>query len=383
MTVAEQLALPGQAAAPAGDIDLAGMYLMHHAFRRDLDLFAAATGATPEHDRACWARLAARWALLADVLHKHHRGEDEGLWPLLRERATGSDAPAVLDAMADEHERIDPLLAACADGLATMAAGGDGADRERLHTNTSALREALGAHLVHEERDAMALVQAHLSVADWERVDREHFAAAYRPRDVPAVLGWVLDGLPDDAARRLPGANPVLLRVGAALARRSARSDRRTFRHVLGTPPTTLGDRVLTRVSRRAAATHTALLRVTGGRAGRRFRGGDVLLLTVTGRRSRQPFTVPLMYLRDGDTFVVAASNGGIDREPQWWCNLRADPRGSVEINGVPVPVTAEEVQGPERAELWVRLVASLPDYERYQSGVGRRIAVVALRPAT
>jgi hypothetical protein len=86
------LLLPGQAAAPEGPVDLAAMYLMHRAFRRDLDAFAAATAATagtPAADRQRWVRLARRFELFADVLHKHHHGEDVGLWPLLLERGAG------------------------------------------------------------------------------------------------------------------------------------------------------------------------------------------------------------------------------------------------------------------------------------------------------
>lgn len=381
MTTTEQLRLDGQVAAPDGPIDLSGMYLMHRAFRRDLALFVAAAGATPEHDRACWTRLSARWDLFTRVLHKHHTGEDAGLWPLLRERVTGPADAAVLDAMAAEHERLDPLLARCADGFAVMAATGDEADRAGLRSLAAETRDALEAHLAHEEGDAMALVQAHLSPADWERVDREHFASAYGLREVPAVLGWVLDGLPDDVARRLPGAGPVLLHAGRVFARRFARAESRTFRHVLGAPPLTAGDRLLVRVSRTVAAAHTALFRATGGRAGNRFRGGDVLLLTVTGRRSGRQFTTPLLYLRDGADLVVAASNGGIDAEPQWWRNLLADPRATVEVGDRSTAVTAEEVQDPERAVLWDRLAERLPAYDGYQAGVGRRIAVVRLRP--
>src|SRR3954451_10954607 len=81
-----QLLLPGQAAAPDGPIDLAGMYLMHRAFRRDLNLFAGAAQAVPASDRARWRRIAVRFRFFATVLHKHHYGEDIGLWPLLAER---------------------------------------------------------------------------------------------------------------------------------------------------------------------------------------------------------------------------------------------------------------------------------------------------------
>ncbi|MEV8515072.1 nitroreductase/quinone reductase family protein [Dactylosporangium sp. NPDC051484] len=141
-------------------------------------------------------------------------------------------------------------------------------------------------------------------------------------------------------------------------------------------------DRLLTWMSRNATRIHIALFRRSNGRFGHRFRGGDVLLLTARGRRSGQLFTVPMLYLRDGTDYIVAASNGGIDREPQWWLNLLADPNAVVETRGERVRVTASEVQGEQRSALWARLVASLDAYEGYQAKVRRRIAVVRLRPA-
>src|SRR5690349_548246 len=89
----EQLFLPGQAAAPDGPVDMFMMYLMHHAFRRDLRRFAEAVPHTPVDDRATWVALADRWGRFADVLHKHHSGEDAGVWPFLLARA-------------DEDERV-------------------------------------------------------------------------------------------------------------------------------------------------------------------------------------------------------------------------------------------------------------------------------------
>jgi hypothetical protein len=90
-----QLLLPGQAAAPEGPVDIAPMYLMHRAFRRDLTAFAAVIPTVEAADADRWRLLDRRFALFADVLHKHHRGEDAAMWPLLAER--GADRQ-VLDA---------------------------------------------------------------------------------------------------------------------------------------------------------------------------------------------------------------------------------------------------------------------------------------------
>jgi hypothetical protein len=203
------------------------MYLMHRGFRRDLDLFATATAATPWGDRPRWRRLARRFGLFASILHKHHSGEDAGLWPLLQER--GADR-TVLDALEAEHEGIDPLLRTCTDELAALAAGtADETTPERLAGCTARLRDALCAHLAHEERDGMAEVQRHLTQEDWHRLDVEVFAAQYGPRDMPAVMGWVASGLTRDELLRMPTATPALVPIARFFAWRFDRADARTF----------------------------------------------------------------------------------------------------------------------------------------------------------
>lgn len=143
-----------------------------------------------------------------------------------------------------------------------------------------------------------------------------------------------------------------------------------------------LKDRTMTVVMRSVAATHRTLLRASAGRVGRRWFGGEVLLLTVRGRRSGRTFTVPLMFVRDGEDLVVAASNGGVDREPQWWLNLQHSPHAEVEIADKTLNVTASQVDDTQRAAMWARLCQAYRGFAGYQAGVQRQIAVVRLRPA-
>jgi deazaflavin-dependent oxidoreductase (nitroreductase family) len=111
----------------------------------------------------------------------------------------------------------------------------------------------------------------------------------------------------------------------------------------------------------------------------RRFRGGELLLLMTTGRKTGKERTTPLLYLDDGDRWVVVASNGGADWEPGWWLNLRAGGSGTVEVGGQRARVLGTEIDGPERDELWQRLTLNVFDYDSYQRKVSRRLAVVAL----
>ena len=230
-----QLLLRGQAAAPDGPVDLTMMWVMHHGFRRDLENFARAAAGTPIEDRVTWQALDRRWLLFSRILHAHHSGEDAGLWPLLLARADAAgdrDARATLEAMSAEHAGIDPLLAACAAGFARLAAAADEPARAALATDVAAARDHLGGHLQHEERDAMAILQRHLSHADWERVGREHFEPHYSARDLLAVAAWVLHELPPSAVERVREQHRgrVLVAIWRSFLRRPfERQERRAF----------------------------------------------------------------------------------------------------------------------------------------------------------
>ena len=157
------------------------MYLMHHAFRRDLAAFARAVPRTPVAEVATWRALLRRWEVFSEVLHHHHRGEDTWLWPVLMVSADPTEQET-LRAMEAEHEEIDPLLTSCLAGLRMLAAGHARADdRAALAVRLCAARESLGRHLAHEERDAMRILQRHVTPEEFEEMDA-HFIDDLEPR---------------------------------------------------------------------------------------------------------------------------------------------------------------------------------------------------------
>src|SRR3712207_2560067 len=97
-----QVDLPGQTHVAEGPYDQTGMYVMHHAFRRDLDRFVSAVRNTPVGEAQVWSALARRWSRFEEVLHHHHVVEDTSIWPALLAHAdaAGSDEDrATLEAM--------------------------------------------------------------------------------------------------------------------------------------------------------------------------------------------------------------------------------------------------------------------------------------------
>lgn len=113
--------------------------------------------------------------------------------------------------------------------------------------------------------------------------------------------------------------------------------------------------------------------RASGGKLGGPMAGRTVLLLTTTGRNSGQPRTVVLGYGRDGDRFVVIASNNGAPQEPLWYRNLKANPRAVLEVGPDKFDVTARTADRHERQELTLLV----PYLESQQKLTSREIPIV------
>ena len=119
----------------------------------------------------------------------------------------------------------------------------------------------------------------------------------------------------------------------------------------------------------------------SGGRVGSRIWGLEIVLLTTRGRRTGRARTVPLCSLRDGDSFVVIASYGGLDCSPSWWLNLQREPQATLRLGRTSYRVVAREAMAAERERLWARVTAGASGYLAYQRRTTRRIPIVILEP--
>ena len=121
--------------------------------------------------------------------------------------------------------------------------------------------------------------------------------------------------------------------------------------------------------------------RATRGRLMGRIGRAPVLLLTTTGRKSGEQRTAPVVYLADGERYVVIGSNAGNSRPPAWALNLRADPAAEVEVRGDRRRVRARVAEGEERADLWRRMNEQYGGFDDYRSRTARDIRVFVLEP--
>ncbi|WP_367127470.1 nitroreductase family deazaflavin-dependent oxidoreductase [Saccharothrix sp. HUAS TT1] len=121
--------------------------------------------------------------------------------------------------------------------------------------------------------------------------------------------------------------------------------------------------------------------RAGAGRVGGAMDGMDLLLLTTTGARSGLPRTILITYFRDGDRYLLVASNYGRPRHPDWYHNLLSTPEVAVEVGGERITARATVLDAAERDRAFAGVVARYPFYADYQAGVARTIPVVALTP--
>lgn len=105
----------------------------------------------------------------------------------------------------------------------------------------------------------------------------------------------------------------------------------------------------------------------------------SMLLITTLGRRSGKWRRTALYYWRDGESYVVVASDGGTPHHPAWYLNLTAQPEVVVQVGGETFSAIARTASAEAKVALWKRVVTDMPMYDGFQRKTHRDIPVVLL----
>ena len=120
--------------------------------------------------------------------------------------------------------------------------------------------------------------------------------------------------------------------------------------------------------------------RANGGKVAS-FASQPLLLLTHRGAKTGTRRTNPLAYFRDGDDYVIVASKGGAETDPDWYHNLLAEPSATIEVGTEQFDVTARPADEHERERLWAMITSANPAFADYEQETTRTIPVVILSP--
>lgn len=227
--------LPGQADVPGGALDHTGMYVMHFAFRRDLDDLVAAVVATPADDAATWQALWSYWRFFDGLLHHHHTVENGLYRPALEtavERAGAPDGRTTITTMSDEHAALGKMLDGCRTAFERAVAQPATTTVAALHGHLAALSEVAVEHMAREEAEVLPLTSRVMSPSDHARLERA-IGRTYPLRLVPTLVPWAVHGLTPSLERQvLVAARPperALLRLSRG---RFTRRHRGAFHHL-------------------------------------------------------------------------------------------------------------------------------------------------------
>jgi deazaflavin-dependent oxidoreductase (nitroreductase family) len=119
--------------------------------------------------------------------------------------------------------------------------------------------------------------------------------------------------------------------------------------------------------------------RAHGGKVGGRFEGRPLLLLHSVGAKTGKTRVNPLAYQDLGGRYAVFASKGGAPTNPDWYHNLVANPRASVEVGTDTFNVIARVAKGQERERIWTAQKERMPGFADYERKTKRQIPVVIL----
>ena len=119
--------------------------------------------------------------------------------------------------------------------------------------------------------------------------------------------------------------------------------------------------------------------RANAGKVGGPFEGVPILLLHSTGAKSGLERVNPLAYQPDGDHLAIFASKAGAPTNPDWYHNLVAHPRVTVEVGAETFDAVARVTEGEERERIWSRQKELLSGFADYESKTTRQIPVIVL----
>ena len=361
--------------------DTVMMGVMHDALRRDFARIRDVLSDPAAPGDVQRVALAEHVLFMLVFLDGHHHSEDANLWP--RVRAKDPSLGPLLDSMSRDHEQIATQVEALSEAAQGYAARSDEATRVALLAAIDRCTAVLVPHLDREEAELMPRVSACLTEHEWRA-----FEKSAKP-DMPVsqlaeYFNWFLDDLDEVRRRKIMRALPppvvfVSTKVfGPGYRRRAGRRwTAQAANNHAGAPRKTFMKRAMRAANKMA----TSLYRRSNGRIGGTAKGTPVFLLTVAGRKTGTPFTVPVSYFKHGDDYVVMGSAGGTKTDPQWIRNLQAAGTAQVQIGGAErFTVDAKVLDGAERDDLWQNVVlANAPFAAKYEEKSGRVIPVAVL----
>lgn len=141
-------------------------------------------------------------------------------------------------------------------------------------------------------------------------------------------------------------------------------------------------ERLIKAIMRNYTRFNVWVYKKTNGRLMKHFPGGfPICIVTMIGRKSGEPREVALIHLPYGEKKLLVASQGGMEKNPVWYYNVKANPDIGIMVGGEKRAYHAEQADEATKRELWPHLLSIYPDFDEYQARTDRDIPVFVCTP--
>jgi hemerythrin-like domain-containing protein len=185
--------------------DTSDMYRVHNALRRALGDAPAQIKASSEGDKERAKRLASYLGEVLWLLHAHHAGEDELLYPLLVQRAP--EHKELFARMESQHAAVSATAESASNAVEEYGLSGSLVAAQEAAGAITALLVTADEHLIEEEEQVLPIAARSVTPAEWA-VLPGHAMSHYKGQRIWLPFGLVLEAMPDDVQRKLLGQLP-------------------------------------------------------------------------------------------------------------------------------------------------------------------------------
>ncbi|MCB1615144.1 MAG: nitroreductase family deazaflavin-dependent oxidoreductase, partial [Pseudomonadales bacterium] len=120
----------------------------------------------------------------------------------------------------------------------------------------------------------------------------------------------------------------------------------------------------------------------SNGRLMKNFPGGfPICIVSMVGKKSGLAREIALIHLPYGEQKIIIASQGGLEKNPVWYYNIKANPNISIMVGGHTEKYRARQISEEEKAGLWPHILSLYPDFDEYQARTDRDIPVFLCDP--
>ena len=176
--------------------DTSDMPALHAVFRKSLGAAPGLIGGTPADDIGRSAIVGTYYDNVLRLLHAHHGGEDELVWPKLLERCP--DEAEMVSEIAGQHEVVGKLMDVTMTQLQQWSGSASERDAATLIGLMGQLNDNLITHLDAEEEFVLPLCARYITPGEWAELPQhgmKHFDG-----DKPwLIMGLIFDNMPDGA----------------------------------------------------------------------------------------------------------------------------------------------------------------------------------------